>query len=95
MELLITMTENYVKFEFIHMPFWKEHYTGNFGAWVWIITNKIGKTPQMPSVSVFCNLRTVDLTCTFQEQLIVGKNRFLAAQNKNSVSQAAQIFLSC
>jgi hypothetical protein len=51
-----------------------------------------GKTPQIPSVSVFCNPRTVDLTCTFQEQLIVGKNQFLAARNKNSISQAAQIF---
>jgi hypothetical protein len=54
-----------------------------------------GKTPQIPSVSVFCNPRTVDLTCTFQEQLIVGKNRILAARNKNCISQAAQIFLSC
>ncbi len=31
----------------------------------------LGKTTQITSVSVFCNPRTVDLTCTFQEQLIV------------------------
>ncbi len=31
----------------------------------------LGKITQIPSVSVFCNPRTVDLTCTFQEQLIV------------------------
>ena len=56
-----------------------------FQSWI-----MYGKTPQIPSVGVFCNPRTVDLTCTFQEQLIVPKNRFLAAQNKNSISQAAQ-----
>ncbi len=49
-----------------------------------------GKTTQIPSVSVFCNPRTVDLTCTFQEQLIVVEDRFLAFRNKNSISQAAQ-----
>ena len=54
----------------------------------------IGKTPQIPSVSVFCNPGTVDLTCTFQEQLIVVEEQFLAAQNKNSISQAAQKNLS-
>ncbi len=32
--------------------------------------------------------------CTFQEQLIVVEDRFLAAQNKNSISQAAQFNLS-
>ena len=52
----------------------------------------IGITPQIPSVSVFCNPRTVDLTCTFQEQLIVVEDRFLAARNKNSISLAAQFF---
>ena len=54
--------------------------------------HKKGKTPQIPSVSVFCNPRTVDLICTFQEQLIVVEDRFLAAQNKNSISQATQFF---
>ena len=47
----------------------------------------IEKTPQIPSVSVFCNPPTVEPTHTFQEQLIVVKNRFLAAQNKNRISQ--------
>ena len=50
----------------------------------------LGKTTQIPSVSIFCNPRTVDLTCTFQEQLIVVEDQFLAARNKNSISQAAQ-----
>jgi hypothetical protein len=36
--------------------------------------------------------RTVDLTCTFQEQLIVVEVCFLAARNKNSFSQAAHFF---
>ncbi len=54
-----------------------------------------GKTPQIPSVSVFCNPRTVVLTCAFQEQLIVVKNQFLAARNKNSISQAGEKKLSC
>jgi hypothetical protein len=38
-----------------------------------------GKTTQIPSVSVFCNPRTVDLTCTFQDQLMVVKDQFLAS----------------
>ena len=50
----------------------------------------IGKTTQIPSVSIFCNPRTVDLTCTFQEQLIVVEDRFLSSRNKNSISQASQ-----
>ena len=53
---------------------------------------KNGETPQIPSVSVFCNPRTVDLACTFQEQLIVAEDRFLASRNKNSISQAAAQF---
>ena len=52
----------------------------------------LGKNPQILSVSVLCNPRTVDLTCTFQEQLLVVEDRFLAAQNKNSISQATQFF---
>jgi hypothetical protein len=52
----------------------------------------MGKLLKYLVVAFFCNPRTVDLTCTFQEQLIVGKNLFLAARNKNSISQAAQIF---
>jgi hypothetical protein len=54
------------------------------------VTLILGKTPQIPCVSVFCNPRTVEPTHTFQEQLIVVKNRFLAAQKNNSISQAAQ-----
>jgi hypothetical protein len=49
-----------------------------------------GKTPQIPSVSIFCNPRTVEPTHTFQEQLIVVKNRILAARNKNRISQATR-----
>ena len=37
----------------------------------------IGKTTQIPSVSVFCNPQTVDLACTFQEQLVVVKDFFI------------------
>ncbi len=53
---------------------------------------KYWKTTQIPSVSVFCNPRTVDLTCTFQEQLIVVEDQFLASRNKNNISQAAHFF---
>jgi hypothetical protein len=53
----------------------------------------IGKTPQIPCVSVSCNPRTVEPTHTFHEQLIVVKNQFLAARNKNRISRATRNLL--
>ncbi len=68
----------------------------SFRYWpVFSMIEKKGKTPQIPSVSIFCNPRTVELTCTFQEQLIVVKSWLLVAWNKNSISQAGQKNLSC
>ena len=53
----------------------------------WILC---GTSAHIPCVSFFCNPRTVEPTHTFQEQLIVVKNQFLAARKNNSISQAAR-----